>query len=248
MSSPPLRGTQPPGAAGEEEAARWVRRMFASVAHRYDLLNHVLSFNVDRSWRCRTVERVAPVLRMPSSRVLDLCCGTGDLVLALEARRGSGVWGCDFCRPMLGIARRKFAAAGSRSSLIEADALCLPLPPASIDLITVAFGFRNLASYRAGLEEMARVLRPGGLAAILEFSRPPSRLFARLYDFYSRRLLPSIGGILSGSREAYTYLPDSVRRFPDAETLAADMRATGFGKVTFERMTAGIVALHLGRR
>ncbi|HSW51029.1 MAG TPA: bifunctional demethylmenaquinone methyltransferase/2-methoxy-6-polyprenyl-1,4-benzoquinol methylase UbiE [Bryobacteraceae bacterium] len=241
-------GTTPPGAAGEDEAARWVRRMFASVAHRYDLLNHLLSFNADRSWRRRTVERVAPVLAMPSARILDLCCGTGDLVLALEARRGAAVWGCDFCRPMLEIARRKFAAAGSRASLIEADVLRLPLPSNSLDLVTVAFGFRNLASYRAGLEEMARVLRPGGLAAILEFSRPPSRLFARLYDLYSRRVLPAIGGALSGSREAYTYLPDSVRRFPDAETLAAEMRGAGFDEVTFERLTAGIVALHLGRR
>ena len=241
-------GTKPPGAAGEDEAARWVRRMFASVAHRYDLLNHLLSFNVDRSWRRRTVERVAPVLSTPSARVLDLCCGTGDLVLALETRRGGAVWGCDFCRPMLGIARRKIADGGKRSSLIEADALRLPVPGGSLDLITVAVGFRNLASYRAGLEEMARVLRPGGVAAILEFSRPPSRLFARLYDFYSRRLLPAIGGALSGSREAYTYLPESVRRFPDAEALAADMRAAGFREVNFERMTAGIVALHLGRR
>lgn len=241
-------GAKPPGAAGEDESARWVRRMFASVAHRYDLLNHLLSFNVDRSWRRRTVERVAPVLATPSARILDLCCGTGDLVLALEARRGSAVWGGDFCRPMLEIARRKIADGGRRSSLIEADALRLPFPGGSLDLITVAFGFRNLASYRAGLEEMARVLRPGGVAAILEFSRPPSRLFARLYDFYSRRLLPAIGGALSGSREAYTYLPESVRRFPDAETLAADMRAAGFREVTFERMTGGIVALHLGRR
>lgn len=241
-------GSQPPGAAGEQEAARWVRRMFGSVAHRYDLLNHLLSFNVDRSWRRRTVERVAAVLSMPPARVLDLCCGTGDLMLALETRRGAAVWGCDFSRPMLEIARRKLAAAGSRSSLIEADALRLPLPSNCLDLVTVAFGFRNLASYRAGLEEMARVLRPGGVAAILEFSRPPSRLFARLYDFYSSRLLPVIGGALSGSREAYTYLPDSVRRFPDAGTLAADMRAAGFRQVTFERMTAGIVTLHLGQR
>jgi demethylmenaquinone methyltransferase/2-methoxy-6-polyprenyl-1,4-benzoquinol methylase len=241
-------GTKPPGAAGEDEAARWVRRMFGSVAHRYDLLNHLLSFNVDRSWRRRTVERVAPVLTNPSARVLDLCCGTGDLALALEARHGAAVLGLDFSRPMLEVARRKFASTGSGSWLVEGDALHLPLPAGSIDLATVAFGFRNLANYRAGLEEMARVLRPDGLAAILEFSRPPSRRFGRLYDLYSRRVLPAIGGALSGSREAYTYLPESVWRFPDAETLGADMRAAGFREVTFERMTFGIVALHLGRR
>jgi demethylmenaquinone methyltransferase / 2-methoxy-6-polyprenyl-1,4-benzoquinol methylase len=237
-----------PRSPREEEAAHWVRRMFASVAHRYDLLNHLLSFNIDRSWRRRTVVRVAPVLARPAARTLDLCCGTGDLLMALEARRGSAVWGCDFCRPMLGIAQRKLAAAAMHSALLEADALRLPLPGGSIDLLTVAFGFRNLANYRTGLEEMARVLRPGGLAAILEFSRPPSRLFSALYDFYSRRLLPAVGGALSGSREAYAYLPESVRRFPGAEELAGDMRAAGFREVSFERMTAGIVALHLGWR
>ena len=131
---------------------------------------------------------------------------------------------------------------------MEADALRLPLPDASLDLVTVAFGFRNLANYRLGLAEMARVLRPGGIAAILEFSKPPHPLFAALYNFYSRRLLPAIGGAVSGSREAYTYLPESVRRFPGAEELAGDMERAGFREVSFERMTAGIVALHLGRR
>jgi len=222
--------------------------MFASVAHRYDLLNHLLSFNIDRSWRRRTVERVEPVLARPAARVLDVCCGTGDLLMALEARRDSAVWGCDFCRPMLALARRKLAAAEMCCALTEADALGLPFPDASIDLVTSAFGFRNLASYQAGLEEMARVLRPGGLAAILEFSRPPSRVFAALYDFYSRLLLPAVGGALSGSREAYAYLPASVRRFPNAGELAEAMRAAGFREVSFERMTAGIVALHLGWR
>jgi demethylmenaquinone methyltransferase/2-methoxy-6-polyprenyl-1,4-benzoquinol methylase len=149
---------------------------------------------------------------------------------------------------MLAIAQRRLAAAGMRSALVEADALRLPLPDGSLDLVTAAFGFRNLANYRTGMEEMVRVLRPGGLAAILEFSQPPSRLFAGLYDFYSRRLLPFAGGLLSGSREAYTYLPESVRRFPSAEELGGDMRAAGFREVGFERMTAGIVALHLGWR
>ncbi len=230
--------------AREEQAARSVRGMFASVARRYDFLNHLLSFNIDRSWRRRTVERVRPILSVPGARVLDLCCGTGDLLLALEAGRGAPVWGCDFCHPMLLIARRKSPTC----IVFEADALRLPLPDASIDLVTVAFGFRNLANYQAGLEEMRRVLKPGGTAAILEFSQPPHKLFASLYEFYSRRLLPAIGGALSGSREAYTYLPDSVRRFPAADELAHDMRRAGFRDVTFERLTAGIVALHLATR
>ncbi len=230
--------------AREEQAARSIRGMFASVARRYDFLNHLLSFNIDRSWRRCAVERVQPILSVPGACVLDLCCGTGDLLLALEAGRGAPVWGCDFCHPMLLIARRKSPAC----IVFEADALRLPLPDASIDLVTVAFGFRNLANYQAGLAEMRRVLKPGGTAAILEFSQPPHKLFAWLYKFYSRSLLPAIGGALSGSREAYKYLPDSVRRFPAAEELAQHMRHAGFRDVTFERLTAGIVALHLATR
>jgi demethylmenaquinone methyltransferase/2-methoxy-6-polyprenyl-1,4-benzoquinol methylase len=177
-----MRGATPAGAQGEQDAARWVRAMFGRVAHRYDLANHLLSFNIDRLWRARTVARVRPVLERPGARVLDLCCGTGDLLLALGP---SNTIGADFCHPMLVRAREK----GARS-VVEADALRLPFPDASLDLITTAFGFRNLADYDAGLREMRRVLRPGGMAAILEFSQPPNRIFGALYAFYSRRVLP----------------------------------------------------------
>jgi demethylmenaquinone methyltransferase/2-methoxy-6-polyprenyl-1,4-benzoquinol methylase len=129
--------------------------------------------------------------------------------------------------------------------LFEADALHLPVADASLDLITAAFGFRNLANYGAGLEEMRRVLRPGGVAAILEFSRPSNAAFAALYEFYSRRILPLIGGALSGSPEAYRYLPESVRKFPSAPELADEMRRVGFQRVSYELLTGGIVALHL---
>jgi demethylmenaquinone methyltransferase/2-methoxy-6-polyprenyl-1,4-benzoquinol methylase len=243
-----MSGTRPPGAKGEPEAAQWVRRMFGSVAHRYDFLNHLLSFSLDRSWRRRTVARVEAVLMKPGARVLDLCCGTGDLLLALQASRSASVWGCDFCRPMLAIAQRKISASGRPPVLIEADALGLPLAAASLDLVTIAFGFRNLTNYGAGLEEMARVLRPGGVAAILEFSQPRGRVFPALYGFYSRHILPVVGGALSGSKDAYAYLPESVRRFPGVEDLAAQMRAAGFREVSYETMTAGIVALHVGVR
>jgi demethylmenaquinone methyltransferase/2-methoxy-6-polyprenyl-1,4-benzoquinol methylase len=232
----------------EEDTARLIRGMFASVAHRYDLLNHLLSLNIDRSWRRRTVRRVRSILQRPGVRVLDLCCGTGDLMLALGHAAGAPVWGCDFCHPMLVRAHAKAAGLGVDSPVFEADALNLPLADGSLDLVTVAFGFRNLANYRSGLEEMLRVLRPGGIAAILEFSQPPNPLAARLYDFYSRRVLPAVGGAISGSREAYTYLPESVRRFPSAADLARDMQRGGFREVSFERMTAGIVALHMGVR
>jgi demethylmenaquinone methyltransferase/2-methoxy-6-polyprenyl-1,4-benzoquinol methylase len=149
---------------------------------------------------------------------------------------------------MLTAARAKIARRRFCSHVFEADALQIPARDGSFDLVTVAFGLRNLANYRRGLEEMRRVLGPGGTAAILEFSQPPNATFAGLYNFYSRKILPSIGGAVSGSKDAYTYLPESVRKFPPAEELAAQMRQVGFRNVTFERMTGGIVCLHRGER
>jgi demethylmenaquinone methyltransferase/2-methoxy-6-polyprenyl-1,4-benzoquinol methylase len=243
MSGSPARGSTPPGALGEEEAARWVRGMFGRVAHRYDLLNHLLSLNIDRYWRARTVRRLRPVLERPGARVMDICCGTGDLLVALEGRCAGTVFGSDFCHPMLEAAKAK---TRGRAPVVEADALALPLPDASLDLITTAFGFRNLANYEKGLQEMRRVLRPGGVAAILEFSTPPNPALASLYGFYSRRILPAVGGAVSGESGAYRYLPESVRRFPEAQRLLAMLVEVGFRDVQFERMTGGIVALHTG--
>ncbi|HTT63213.1 MAG TPA: bifunctional demethylmenaquinone methyltransferase/2-methoxy-6-polyprenyl-1,4-benzoquinol methylase UbiE [Bryobacteraceae bacterium] len=238
-----MKGTTPEGACSEQEAAEWVRAMFGRVAHRYDLANHLLSFHIDRYWRAHTAARVRDVLARPEARVLDICCGTGDLVRALQRGRpaGASVMGSDFCHPMLVAARAKVGAG----MLFEADALSLPLADAALDLITVAFGFRNLANYEAGLREMRRVLRNSGIAAILEFSQPPNALFGTLYNFYSRRILPAIGGALSGSRDAYRYLPESVRKFPSPEELAGMLRAAGFARVEYERLTGGIVALHI---
>src|SRR5271157_4504656 len=241
-----MKGTAPPGARDEREAAAWVRAMFARVARRYDVANHLLSFSIDRWWRARTVRRVRPLLERPGARALDICCGTGDLVVALQRVSPRPVMGSDFCHPMLVAARGKLARLRTAPPLFEADALRLPLRDASLDLVTVAFGFRNLANYEDGLAEMRRVLRPGGMAAILEFSQPPNAVFAALYHFYSRRILPLIGGALSGSRDAYRYLPESVRTFPSAEELAEEMRRAGFSEVRYERFTGGIVALHVG--
>jgi demethylmenaquinone methyltransferase / 2-methoxy-6-polyprenyl-1,4-benzoquinol methylase len=246
MSDSPARGTRPPGAAGEEEAALWVRGMFARVARRYDFLNHLLSMNLDRYWRARAVMRVRTVLERPGARVMDACCGTGDLLLALQAVARATVLGCDFCHPMLEAARRKVERKGLPSAVVEADALALPLPSGSLDLFTSAFGFRNLANYEKGLREMRRVLKPGGVAVILEFSQPRTAVFAGLYRFYSRWVLPLVGGAVSGDAGAYKYLPELVRRFPDAEQLAAMMREAGFIGVRFDRLTGGIVALHTG--
>jgi demethylmenaquinone methyltransferase/2-methoxy-6-polyprenyl-1,4-benzoquinol methylase len=235
----------PAGARNEQEAARWVRGMFDGIAHRYDVANHLLSANIDRYWRARTVRRVRAVLDRPGARVLDICCGTGDLALALA--RHHAVLASDFSHEMLVRARAKTAARRVAASVFESDALRLPVREGSLDLITVAFGFRNLANYDAGLAEMRRVLKPGGVAAILEFSQPHNAAFAALYNFYSRRILPLIGWMLTGSLDAYRYLPESVRKFPSAEELTDRMRAAGFTRVEFERMTGGIVALHVGQ-
>jgi demethylmenaquinone methyltransferase/2-methoxy-6-polyprenyl-1,4-benzoquinol methylase len=248
MTGATSSGTTPRGVSGEEAASRWVRGMFGRIAGRYDLLNHLLSFNLDKRWRARAVERVADVMEQPGARVLDLCCGTGDVLLSLEARRGSAVLGSDFCHPMLLEAQDKIVARGMRSPLFEADALALPLREDSLDLITVAFGFRNLANYKSGLKEFARVLKPGGVLALLEFSKPPNRVFGTLYGFFSTRVLPWVGGMVSGSREAYSYLPESIQKFPGASDLADQMRVVGFESVEFELLTYGAVALHIGRK
>lgn len=236
-----MSGTTPAGTSDERQAAAWVREMFGRVAPRYDLLNHLLSLSIDRHWRKRTVEAVSAVLNRPGAVVVDLCCGTGDLTIALHRKTRNRVYGADFSHPMLREASRK-----SRAPLFEADALHLPLRDASADLVTIAFGFRNLANYEAGLREMRRALRPGGIAAILEFSQPPNPAFAAAYNFYSRHVLPRIGAALSGAGDAYTYLPESVRRFPSPDELAAMLRNAGFASVRYERMTFGIVALHIG--
>jgi demethylmenaquinone methyltransferase/2-methoxy-6-polyprenyl-1,4-benzoquinol methylase len=242
-----VTGTKPQGVQSEQEASRWVRAMFGRVAHRYDLANHLLSANIDRHWRAHTVRRVRDVLLRPDARVLDLACGTGDLLIALERAAGRQLIGSDFCHPMLTGARAKLEKAVLRSVLVEADALSLPLRDASVDLVTIAFGFRNLANYRAGLTEMRRVLRRGGALAILEFSQPPNPAFAAFYNWYSRRVLPLIGGVLSGAVEAYQYLPESVRKFPDTQELAQMLSEAGFAPVEWEYLTLGIVALHIGR-
>jgi demethylmenaquinone methyltransferase/2-methoxy-6-polyprenyl-1,4-benzoquinol methylase len=221
--------------------------MFGRVAHRYDLANHLLSANVDRYWRSNTVAQVRDVLTRPGALVLDLACGTGDLLIALERVAGRGLIGSDFCHPMLTGARSKLDKDRLRSTLVESDALALPFADASLDLITISFGYRNLANYRAGLAEMRRVLRPGGALAILEFSQPPNAAFAAVYNWYSRKILPILGGVISGARDAYEYLPASVKKFPEAPELAAMMTEEGFSPVKWEYLTFGIAALHVGR-
>ena len=237
------KGTTPPGAATEEQAARYVRGMFDQVAPRYDLLNHVLSFQIDKYWRNRTVRRLQSIIDSPSATVLDLACGTGDLTLALSKAGKAKVVGSDFCHPMLTGARAKHV-----NLLFEADALTLPIATASVDLVTCAFGFRNFVNYRRGMGEILRILKPGGTVAILEFSTPPNAAFRALYGFYSTKVLPRIGAWISGSSDAYTYLPESVRKFPDAPALAEEFKDAGYTGLEYQRMTFGIVALHIARK
>lgn len=220
--------------------------MFANISTRYDLLNHLLSANTDKRWR----RKVANELRGlgNSARVLDVACGTGDLALKLFEETGAGVVGLDFCRPMLEIASAKASALECPLLFVEGDALKLPFPDDSFDGATIAFGLRNLASVENGLSELLRVLKAGGKAAVLEFSKPRMRGFRAGFDFYFTRILPVLGGIVSGSRSAYQYLPDSVSAFPDQEQLAVLMRKIGFEEVRYLNLTGGIVALHLGKK
>jgi demethylmenaquinone methyltransferase/2-methoxy-6-polyprenyl-1,4-benzoquinol methylase len=235
--------TDPGNQNSPEDHARRVRDMFARISPSYDRLNHLLSGNSDRRWRQVVVEKLRPLLPA-NARVLDVACGTGDLSIALFENITTRVVGVDFCRPMLELAAQKKPPL----SFVEGDALQLPFADAAFDAVTIGFGLRNLSSVERGLNELRRVLKPKGWAAILEFSKPVVPGFRLLAAAYCARLLPRIGGIISGSRSAYEYLPDSVSRFPDQETLAAMMGDAGFADVAFQNLTGGIAALHTGRR
>jgi demethylmenaquinone methyltransferase/2-methoxy-6-polyprenyl-1,4-benzoquinol methylase len=227
-----------------------IRQMFGSIAPSYDLLNHLLSLNVDHYWRWRTTRLVPPRETGP---ILDLCTGTGDLALAYD-RRAQGrlpIVGADFCHPMLAIAANKARRrrASDRLRFLEADAQRLPFADASFQLSAVAFGLRNVTDTDRGLAEMVRVTRPGGQVAVLEFSRPRHWLFGRLYRFYFRRVLPLVGQLVSRSKDnAYGYLPASVLEFPDGEALAQRLRGHGLRDVRWYPLTFGIATLYVGTR
>jgi demethylmenaquinone methyltransferase/2-methoxy-6-polyprenyl-1,4-benzoquinol methylase len=274
-------GARPAGTSSPDEAAQNIQQMFDTIAPTYDRANHLLSAGIDRSWWNRTARTLRPILARPEAVVLDLCCGTGDLTLALDKHRPksgtiplglssrsaaegsaslptnspasqlttnnqqlatvSPILALDFSHTMLTLGARKFA--GRNIVPIEADALHLPLADASVDLVTSAFGFRNLTSYPDGLRELHRVLRPGGEIAILECNQP-SGLVGWLYSFYFHHILPIAGGLISGKPRAYAYLPDSVMKFPRPPQMKALILAAGFTIPTWTSYTLGTAGLY----
>jgi len=241
----PVIGAAPAGAGDQRESARAVREMFSSIAPRYDLLNHLLSLSVDRWWWRATARSFAGILSHPDARVLDLCCGTGDMTFALRRQAGHSakIVGADFSHPMLQRARAKSGATDLR--WIEADALLLPFADSQFDLVTSAFGFRNLANYDAGLAEIVRVLRRGGACGILDFGAPGG-FMGRLYRVYFKRVLPRVGTMISGVRGPYAYLPASVERFPQPQEMLERMRRAGLQRVSWTPYTFGTAGLYRG--
>lgn len=247
-SKSPVVGAVPSDArpGDQQSAAVAVRQMFSSIAPRYDLLNHVLSFNIDRYWWWRASRTFREILRRPESNVLDLCCGTGDMTFALLRRattKGASIIGADFAHPMLQRARAK--SAGTALRWVEADALNLPFATGRFQLVTSAFGFRNLANYDAGLSEIHRILAPGGEVGIMDFSEPKGFL-GKLYRLYFRYVLPAIGTVISGVKGPYAYLPASVERFPEPNEMLERMRRIGFRDVSWTPYTFGVAGLYRG--
>lgn len=224
------------------EKAKQIRNLFTNIAPYYDLLNHLFSINIDKRWRRFTAQKLVDVLNKPQARALDVCCGTADL--SLELGKHAPTIGVDFCHQMLVIGKKK--VKNHPIVLLEADALNLPFADKSFEAISCAFGLRNLADFNLGLKEFYRIIKPGGRVAILEFSQPVIPIFRELFLFYFNNILPLIGGAISGSSAAYSYLPASVAKFPDQKGLVKMMENVGYKNVNYFNLTGGIAALHLG--
>jgi demethylmenaquinone methyltransferase / 2-methoxy-6-polyprenyl-1,4-benzoquinol methylase len=248
--APGAVGTTPAGATDERSASRAVQQMFDEIAPRYDLLNHVLSMNIDRLWWRSTARSFSHILSRNDVRVLDLCAGTGDMSVALHTvaskmKGNAAICALDFSHAMLQHGLAKYRA--KKIQPLEADALQLPLADGSLDLVVSAFGFRNLANYDAGLREIFRVLKPGGEIGILDFSEPGG-LLGKLYGFYFRRVLPRIGALISGARGAYEYLPTSVHKFPAPQQMLERMESVGFKDASWTAYTFGIAGLYRAKK
>jgi demethylmenaquinone methyltransferase/2-methoxy-6-polyprenyl-1,4-benzoquinol methylase len=248
-----VTGAKPMGTENEDHAAEAVQQMFNAIAPRYDLLNHVLSANVDRLWWSRTASRFRGLLADPNAAVLDICCGTGDLTMALLKHRSPEarpILAADFAHGMLLRGAQKFSQPRpdrSKAVALEADALHLPIRSESLDLVLTSFGFRNLANYQGGLHEFHRILKPGGQLGILEFSEPGG-VIGKIYALYFRRVLPAIGRIICGNDGPYSYLPASVGAFPQPPEMLAMMRDSGYSSCAWKPYTFGIAGLYTAAR
>ena len=235
---------------GPDRAPR-VREMFSRLAWRYDLVNDIMSFGLHRRWKRQTVEialRAAGggTREAGKPRVLDLCCGSGDLCFLAEKLGAGAVVGVDFTLPMLAVARRRRSEAGARSVFVQADALALPFPDASFDAITISYGLRNIADLPAALMEMRRVLAPGGRAVVLDFGKPDNWIAGTLYAAFLRTMMPAVGWLFHGDPETYSYIPASLRRFPAQRGVKALMKEAGFGNVRYENRLLGTMGINVG--
>ncbi len=232
--------------ADELQHAEDVREMFSRISPKYDFLNHFLSGNIDKRWRKLVTKKLENILNDKNALVLDVACGTGDLALEMQKAAKAKVIGTDFCRPMLEIAKEKNAPENLTIPYLEADGMNLSFADETFDAVTIAFGLRNFSNWQDGLIELQRILKTGGKLIILEFSVPIVPGFRQLFQFYFTRILPKIGGAVSGSRGAYEYLSESVARFPDQKGLMKMMLENGFSDVEYKNLTGGIAAIHLG--
>jgi demethylmenaquinone methyltransferase / 2-methoxy-6-polyprenyl-1,4-benzoquinol methylase len=247
---PPGNENQVNRSSAIDKSDQRVRRMFGSIARRYDFLNHLLSLNIDRSWRTFTTRYVPPVAGVP---VLDCCTGTADLALAYDhAGEGhSPIVGTDFCREMLVLGHAKVVKAGAlgRVTLVEGDTQRLPVPSDTLGVVSVAFGLRNVRDTVRGIDEMIRAARPGGTIAILEFSRPRGRILGPLYLAFFRHLLPRVGQALAPNQDgAYDYLPRSVLAFPDGQAMLDLLAARGLSELKQYSLTCGVATLYVGTK
>jgi demethylmenaquinone methyltransferase / 2-methoxy-6-polyprenyl-1,4-benzoquinol methylase len=234
--------------SGELAHAKAVNEMFSGIAKRYDFLNHFLSLNIDKRWRKLVSRKLDDILQNENAVILDVACGTGDLSVELQQSGKAKVIGTDFCRPMLAVAAEKNPKNSLTIPYLEGDGMNLSFADNTFDAVTIAFGLRNFSNWHDGLIELQRILKVGGKLAVLEFSTPIVPGFKQLFNFYFANVLPRIGGAVSGSRGAYEYLPNSVRKFPDQKELVKMMNEVGFENVEYKNLTGGIAALHIGTK